>query len=87
MYSCFISPSGAGLKVLVRIPQDPNNHVGYFLSLEKHFNSTYFDKTTKNISRVCYESYDPLIYINDKALVWEAKGRYIVQRSKSKSRI
>jgi len=73
VYSCFISPSGAGLKVLVRIPQDPNNHVGYFLSLEKHFNSTYFDKTTKNISRVCYESYDPLIYINDKALVWEAK--------------
>ncbi|HBY70512.1 MAG TPA: hypothetical protein DEG69_23785, partial [Flavobacteriaceae bacterium] len=28
-------------------------------------------KTSKNISRVCYESYDPLIEINDKALIWE----------------
>tara|TARA_Y100001937_G_scaffold99050_1_gene135265 strand:+ start:486 stop:2891 length:2406 start_codon:yes stop_codon:yes gene_type:complete len=73
VYSVFISPSGKGLKVLIKIPQDPENYVGYFLSLEKHFNSAYFDKTTKNISRVCYESYDPLIYINDKSLVWETK--------------
>lgn len=41
------------------------------MALEKHFKSKYFDKTSKNISRVCYESYDPLIEINDKALVWE----------------
>ena len=68
--SVFISPSGLGLKVIIKIPQDPDNHKKYFNSLEKEFNSEYFDKTTKNVSRVCYESYDPLIYINTNSLVW-----------------
>jgi hypothetical protein len=71
VYSVFISPSGNGLKVLVKIPSDPENHVNYFNSLEKHFNSPYFDKTSKNISRVCYESYDPLIHINTNSSLWD----------------
>lgn len=71
VYSVFISPSGNGLKVLVKIPTDPSNHVNYFNSLEKHFNSPYFDKTSKNISRVCYESYDPLIHINPNSSIWD----------------
>jgi len=71
VFSVFISPSGNGLKVLVKIPADPDNHVNYFNSLEKYFNSIYFDKTSKNLSRVCYESYDPLLYINDNSSVWD----------------
>ncbi len=70
VYSVFVSPSGNGLKVLVKVPADADNHVNYFNSLEKHFNSQYFDKTSKNLSRVCYESYDPLIYVNPTASVW-----------------
>ena len=71
VFSVFISPSGNGLKVLVKIPADPDNHINYFNSLEKYFNSVYFDKTSKNLSRVCYESYDPLLYVNDNASVWD----------------
>jgi len=71
IYSVFISPSGNGLKALVRIPQDVDNHVNYFNSLENHFNSPYFDKTCKNLSRVCYESFDPMIYINENSEVWD----------------
>jgi hypothetical protein len=71
VFSVFISPSGNGLKVLVKIPADPENHINYFNSLEKHFNSIYFDKTSKNLSRVCYESYDPLLYVNDNSSVWD----------------
>jgi len=71
VYSVFISPSGNGLKVLVKIPEDPENHTNYFNSLEKHFNSSYFDKTSKNLSRVCYESYDPLIHINENSSIWD----------------
>ena len=70
IYSVFTSPSGNGLKALVRIPQDADNHTSYFNALEKHFNSDHFDKTCKNVSRVCYESYDPLIYINEKSELW-----------------
>ena len=71
IYSVFISPSGKGLKALVKIPQDVDNHVNYFNSLEIHFNNPHFDTTCKNLSRVCYESYDPLIYVNKNSSVWE----------------
>lgn len=71
VYSVFISPSGNGLKVLVKIPEDPDNHINYFNSLEKYFNSKYFDKTSKNVSRVCYESYDALIHVNENSSVWD----------------
>tara|TARA_R100000742_G_scaffold4234_2_gene1440 strand:+ start:6052 stop:8466 length:2415 start_codon:yes stop_codon:yes gene_type:complete len=71
VFSVFISPSGNGLKVLIKIPRDKENHTRYFQSLDKYFNSDYFDKTTKNISRVCYESYDPLIHINNDSAEWD----------------
>ena len=71
VFSVFISPSGNGLKVLVKIPADAENHTSFFNSLEKHFNSPYFDKTSKNLSRVCYESYDPLIYVNENSSIWD----------------
>ncbi|MCI4435890.1 MAG: hypothetical protein JHC33_03660 [Ignisphaera sp.] len=71
VYSVFISPSGNGLKVLVKIPADPDSHINHFNSLEKHFNSPFFDKTSKNLSRVCYESYDPLIHVNENSSIWD----------------
>jgi hypothetical protein len=70
VYAVFISPSGNGLKAIIKIPKEPLNHKSYFLSLENYFKSDYFDKTSKNISRVCYESYDPLISINKNSHLW-----------------
>tara|TARA_R100001129_G_scaffold1813_2_gene1831 strand:+ start:4092 stop:6503 length:2412 start_codon:yes stop_codon:yes gene_type:complete len=70
VYSVFISPSGLGLKVLVKIPSEPDNHKNFFNSLQHHFDSPYFDETCKNISRVCYESYDPLIFTNEQSSVF-----------------
>lgn len=71
VYACFISPSGNGLKVIVKIPTEEDNHVNYFKGLEIYFDSTYFDKSCKDISRVCYESYDPLIHINENSNTWD----------------
>ena len=71
VFAVFVSPSGNGLKVLVRIPKDSENHTKYFNALKKHFASPYFDTTSKNISRVCYESFDKQIYVNQKSKLWE----------------
>ena len=71
VYSVFVSPSGNGLKVLVKIPPNPENHTKYFNSLKKEFNSSYFDTTSKNVSRVCYESYDRLLHINNTSTIWD----------------
>lgn len=69
-YCVFTSPSGDGIKVLVRIPKDPMNHKKYFNALKKYYDCDEFDVTCKNISRVCYESYDPDIHVNDLSLIW-----------------
>jgi lipoate-protein ligase A len=69
--SVFVSPSGNGLKAIVKIPKEPNNHKRYFDALKEYFDSPYFDVTSKNISRVCYESYDPEIHVNLDSELWD----------------
>ena len=84
-YSVFVSPSGKGLKALIKIPADADNHKSYFNSLAKHYNSPPFDVTSKNVSRVCYESYDPQIYVNEKSHLWdtvEVEGHDTLVREK-----
>lgn len=71
--SVFVSPSGKGLKVVVKVPADPESHKLYFYALENYFKSDKFDKSCSNVSRVCYESYDPLIIINPESETWETK--------------
>lgn len=69
-FAVFISPSGNGLKVLVKIPADTSKHKTFFNALENYYNCEQFDKTSKNVSRVCYESYDPTIYVNINSQEW-----------------
>lgn len=75
-YSVFISPSGFGLKVLVKVPDEIKNHRCYFRGLEQHYNSNNFDNTCINESRVCYMSYDEDIYINENANTFIEKLEY-----------
>lgn len=69
----FVSPSGKGLKVIVKIPKDIDDHKLYFNALRDYYNTDEFDVTSKNLSRVCYESYDPDIYVNHDSDVWTDK--------------
>jgi len=67
----FISPSGEGIKGLVNIPPcDAIEHSKYFKAFQKEFNYDYFDPSNSNVDRVCFESYDPNIYINYEAEVY-----------------
>lgn len=69
-YAVFISPSGNGLKVLVKIPRDYEKHRQYFNALEQYYDVSEFDTSCKNESRVCYESSDPEIFINKDSKEW-----------------
>ena len=75
--SVFVSPSGNGLKAIVKIPADPSNHKRYFDALQSYYNSKYFDVTSKNISRVCYESYDSDIHIKEDSELWDDLGGHV----------
>ena len=70
--SAFVSPSGNGLKALVRIPKaDKTTHPRYFKEFNKRFETEYFDISNSNVDRVCFESYDPNIYINYDAQIFD----------------
>jgi hypothetical protein len=72
-WALFTSPGGDGLKVLVRIPPDPQDHRAYFDALAEHYDEPSFDSTSGNVSRVCYTSYDPDLYHNPEATLWVTK--------------
>jgi hypothetical protein len=79
VFACWVSPSGNGLKCLVKIPKVKDNdlYANYYDAVYDHFiwvNETYgkeiIDKSGKDISRLCFESYDPDIYVNLNSSVW-----------------
>jgi hypothetical protein len=67
IHSCWVSPSGNGVKALVKIA-DGSKHREHFDSLKEILPD--IDKSGVNVSRVCYESYDPNIYINENAIIY-----------------
>jgi len=70
----FVSPSNNGIKGVVKIPKcDALDHERYFKQFYKDFDYDYFDESNCNVDRVCYESYDPNIYINYNAETYEPK--------------
>ena len=63
----WISPSGKGLKALVQI-EWKTKHKEHFDSLMSEMPD--IDKTGRNVSRLCFESYDPDLYYNPNAEVY-----------------
>lgn len=71
VFFCFISPSGAGLKVIFKVIGGPELHLENFINIEKYFLSKYkikIDKSGKDVCRLCFLSYDPLAYYNPDSL-------------------
>ena len=62
--ACFISPSGNGLKALIKIPQckTDKEYKEYYNGIRTIFDK--IDESGKDISRACFFAYDPNIYIN-----------------------
>jgi hypothetical protein len=75
IYSAFISPSGNGVKALVKVPKDIPNYKKYYEALCETFD-TALDTKTKDISRVCYESYDADLFINHNSKEWVLMKEY-----------
>ena len=72
-YALFDSISGnGGFKILVKI--DHNKHKEAFEGLKyyylKHYN-IIIDKSCSDLSRLCYVSYDPHLFLNEKAKVFK----------------
>jgi len=66
VFGCWVSPSGDGLKALVRVT-NPERHRDHFRALRTYFHKQYdleVDESGINESRACFESYDPELSLN-----------------------
>jgi hypothetical protein len=76
-FSCFISPSGTGVKVIVKIIPEKELHERSFLGLSKYYSDRYgleMDKKCKDISRLCFLSYDPDIFVNEQSYIYKCES-------------
>ena len=75
-FSSFVSPSGDGLKVLVKIPQIDNNndYQDYYIELVNHYKKYHdLDEGTKDLARACYLSFDEDVFINSESELFTDK--------------
>ncbi|MEY3498666.1 MAG: hypothetical protein RL308_335, partial [Bacteroidota bacterium] len=69
-FASFISPSGNGLKILVKINSDKADHKEAFLLVQAHYESILkleIDKSGKDVTRLCFYSWDENLYLNENA--------------------
>lgn len=72
-FASFTSPSGNGLKVLVKVNSLQENHKEAFLKLQKYYEELLtlpIDKSGKDVTRLCFISNDPELYYNENASVF-----------------
>ena len=82
VFASFVSPSGNGLKIFVKVSTDKEQHKETFLKLQRYFEdllSVEIDKSGKDITRLCFFSYDPELYLNENAEVFASGAKQSVQ--------
>lgn len=76
-YASFISPSGNGLKILVKVNTTKEDHKETFLAIQKNYEtllSHEIDKSGKDITRLCFYSFDDNLYHNEAAKVFVSEA-------------
>ena len=94
----FVSPSGVGIKVIVRVnptPQNAQEHKGAFQGCVEFFGdlATEFgfkiDTSGSDVSRLCYLAHDPLAVVNTNAMPieWDRDAylRHLASAEKQRS--
>lgn len=79
-FLAFISPSGDGLKVIVKIPANIETHKLSCAALIDYYKEETLD-SFEDVCRICFESYDPEIYYNPQSDIFTVlKEEKIIKR-------
>jgi energy-coupling factor transporter ATP-binding protein EcfA2 len=79
VYGAFISPSGNGLKIIFRLERPITDHL-FFQQVYKYYADQYGvdlgenPDHTSEVSRACFFSYDPEMYVNEYAIPLKVDG-------------
>ena len=83
-YSAFISPSGKGLKVVVNTDAELESHTDAFNALRSYYDGIVgleSDRAVKDVTRLCFVSYDFELYINESSKI------FTIQNTSSESSV
>lgn len=72
----FISPSGEGLKVFIKVNSNAEQHTTAYNQVANYYKelSGYdFDAKCKDITRLCFVSYDADLFLNEDAITFEVQ--------------
>jgi hypothetical protein len=75
-YVAFVSPSGNGIKILVSVNSTKEKHKRAYNQVVNYYQSELnveIDTSGSDLSRLCYMSYDPNCYFNEKAIVFKVQ--------------
>jgi KaiC/GvpD/RAD55 family RecA-like ATPase len=82
-FCCFISPSGLGLKVIVRVSSSAEQHKTAYRQVKEIYEKELgieIDKSGSDVSRLCYYSSDSKIYINEDASIFTPHHEQKIER-------
>jgi hypothetical protein len=71
IHAIWISVTGTGVRALVKCPANISNHNLYYTAFLDRYPE--LDSTSRNISRVTFESWDENLWVNPNSLVWDKK--------------
>lgn len=77
----FLSPSGLGLKILVKIETEGIYHKLAFRAIVKYYKETFdinVDTSGSDLSRLCYVSWDPELYLNKNSEIFKYNAEEII---------
>jgi hypothetical protein len=72
----FISPRGEGIKVFININSNAEKHAIAYNQVANFYKTLTgfdFDPKCKDITRLCFVSYDPNTFLNEKATIFEVQ--------------
>jgi hypothetical protein len=81
-FASFVSPSGNGLKILVKIETPKGEHKETFLKVQDHYENISkleIDKSGKDLTRLCFYSWDENLYLNENATVFASETKQSCQ--------
>lgn len=75
-FASFISPSNEGLKVFIKVNSNAEQHTTVYNQIAnfyKELSGYDFDAKCKDITRLCFVSYDTNLFLNENAVIFEVK--------------
>ena len=75
-HACFLSPSGNGCKIIVKVNSNQSQHLAGYLQVSEFYErklNIKIDKSGKDITRLCFFSFDEKLFYHPESKIFQVK--------------